>query len=69
MEAKTVAQHLADMPEGEAKEKALANVDTRYSDEKTFTLAYALTFGVNCPLKSDWLFWEDYINNLTRNHA
>ena len=60
---KTVQQHFNGLPEGEFKDWVLSNVDERFLDKETYTLNFALTFGVLCPKSGDFKKIEQFINN------
>lgn len=57
---KTLREHLESIVDVEAREKAIANMDSRYCDEMIYTLGYALMLGVYQHTEEDKKFWRDY---------
>lgn len=54
------------IPEEDAKQKALENLDERYLDEECYCLGYALMLGVYRNTYEDKLFWDDYTAKLNK---
>lgn len=64
----TVSQHLQDIEDVEAREKALANLDKRYALDEVYTLQYALMLGVYQTTEADKKFWREFADkNSTYN--
>ena len=67
----TVLQAFLTIEDPEFRKFVFDNLDARYLDKPTYTLGYALTFGVlTGGERSKWLKIENYINyNLGRNRT
>lgn len=57
---KRLIEHLENMTDPIIREKALANMETKYADEMVYTLGMALMLGVNKNSEEDRQFWKRY---------